>query len=62
LHKDTMRGLIAAHGALQIQITQYKEQEYARLGATWPMLRRRVYVIADTLTMALVKQFPNKFS
>src|SRR5215510_7341071 len=62
LQKDTMRGLIAAHGALQIQITQYKEQEYARLGATWPMLRRRVYVIADTLTMALVKQFPNKFS
>jgi len=57
-----MRGLIAAHGALQIQLTQYTEQEYARFGATWPMLRRRVYVIADTLTMALVKQFPNKFT
>jgi hypothetical protein len=47
---------------LQIQITQYKEQEYARLGATWPMMRQHIYVIADTLTMALVKQFPSKFA
>jgi hypothetical protein len=63
LQKDTVRGLIAAHGAHHVlQINQYKAKDYAPLGATWPMMRQHVYVIADTLTTALVKQFPNKFS
>ena len=63
LPKDTVRGLIAAHGAHHIlQINQYKEKEYAHLGATWPMMRQHVYVIADTMTTALAKQFPSKFS
>jgi hypothetical protein len=63
LPKDTVRALIAAHGAHHVlQINQYKEKEYAHLGATWPMMRQHVYVIADTLTAALVKQFPSKFS
>ncbi len=63
LPKDTVRGLIAAHGAHHVlQINQYKGKEYAHLGATWPMMRQHVYVIADTLTAALVKQFPSKFS
>jgi hypothetical protein len=53
----------AAHGAHHVlQINQYKAKDYAHLAATWPMMRQHVYVIADTLTMALVKQFPNKFS
>jgi hypothetical protein len=63
LPKDTVRGLIAAHGAHHVlQINQYKAKEYAHLGATWPMMRQHVYVIADTLTTALVKQFPSRFS
>ena len=63
LPKDTVRGLIAAHGAHHvIQINQYKAKEYAHLGATWPMMRQHVYVIADTMTTALAKQFPSKFS
>jgi hypothetical protein len=63
LHKDIVRGLIATHGAHHVlQINQYKAKEYAPLGATWPMMRQHVYVIADTLTTALVKQFPSKFS
>ncbi len=63
LHKDTIRGMIAAHAAHHVlQINQYTEKEYAHLWATWPMMRRHVYVIADALTMALVKQFPDKFS
>ena len=63
LSKDTVRGLIAAHGAHHVlQINQYKGKEYAHLGATWPIMRQHVYVIADTLTTALVKQFPSKFS
>ena len=63
LPKDTVRGLIAAHGAHHVlQINQYKGKEYAHLGATWPMMRQHVYVIADTLTTALVKQFPSQFT
>ena len=63
LPKDTIRGLIAAHGAHHVlQINQYKKKEYARLDETWPMMRQHVYLIADTLTAALVKQFPSEFS
>ena len=61
--KDNVRSLIAAHGAHHVlQINQYKAKDYAHLGATWPMMRQHVYVIADTLTTALAKQFPSKFS
>jgi len=63
LQKDTARGLIAAHGAHHVlQINQYKNKEYAHLEETWTMMRQHVYVIADTLSTALVKQFPDKFS
>ena len=62
LKKDTVRGLIAAHGAHHVlQINQYKKKDYAHLDETWKMMREHVYVIADTLTDALVKQFPGKF-
>ncbi|RPH81131.1 MAG: hypothetical protein EHM80_03315 [Nitrospiraceae bacterium] len=63
LPKNTIRGLIAAHGAHHVlQINQYKKKEYAKLDETWPMMRQHVYIIADTLTKALAKQFPNQFS
>ena len=63
LHKDTVRSLVATHGAHHVlQINQYKTKDYAPLGATWPMMRQHIYVIADTLTTALAKQFPSKFS
>jgi hypothetical protein len=63
LQKDIVRGLIATHGAHHVlQINQYKVKDYAHLGATWPMMRQHVYVIADTMTTALAKQFPSKFS
>jgi hypothetical protein len=63
LPKGTVRGLIAAHGAHHVlQINQYKKKEYAQLEETWSMMRQHVYVIADTLTKALVKQFPGRFS
>lgn len=62
LRKDTVQGLIAAHGAHHVlQINQYKKKDYAHLDETWKMMREHVYVIADTLTEALVKQFPDKF-
>ena len=63
LSKYTIRGLIAAHGAHHVlQINQYKKKEYAKLEESWPMMRQHVYIIADTLTTALSKQFPEKFS
>ncbi len=63
LPKGTVRGLIEAHGAHHVlQINQYKKKEYAKLEETWPMMRQHVYIIADTLTTALSKQFPDKFS
>ena len=62
LPKGIVRGLIEAHGAHHVlQINQYKKKEYAKLEETWPMMRQHVYVIADTLTAALAKQFPDKF-
>ncbi|MEO8048570.1 MAG: hypothetical protein ABI684_14900 [Nitrospirota bacterium] len=63
LPKYIIRGLIAAHGAHHVlQINQYKKKEYVKLEETWPMMRQHVYIIADTLTTALSKQFPDKFS
>jgi hypothetical protein len=63
LPKDTVRGLIAAHGAHHIlQITQFNERDYVHEGETWEVMKRHVYVIADALTTALATQFPNKFS
>ena len=62
LLKDTVRNLIETHGAHHVlQINQYQKKEYAKLEETWPMMRQHVYVIADTLTNALAKQFPDKF-
>ena len=62
LSESTVRGLIAAHGAHHVlQINQYKKKDYAHLDETWKMMREHVYVIADTLIEALVKQFPSKF-
>jgi hypothetical protein len=63
LPKNTVRGLIAAHGAHHVlQINQYKNKEYAQLEETWSMMRQHVYVIADTLATAVAKQFPGRFS
>ena len=63
LQKENVRGLVAAHGAHHVlQINLYKRKDYAQLQETWPMMRQHVYLIADILTTALVKQFPSQFS
>jgi hypothetical protein len=62
LSETTVRGLISAHGAHHVlQINQYKKKDYAHLDETWKTMRAHVYVIADTLMEAIVKQFPGKF-
>ena len=63
LPEDTVRALMAVHGAQHVlQINQLQEKGYAHIGATWPAMRQHMQIIADTLTTALVKQFPSKFS
>jgi hypothetical protein len=63
LPKDTVRGLIAAHGTHHVlQIAQFNERDYVHEGETWEVMKQHVFVIADTLTTALATQFPNKFS
>ena len=63
LPKDTVRGLIAAHGAHHVaQITEFQEKDYAHEAQTWEVMRQHVYVISDALTAALAKQFPGKFA
>jgi hypothetical protein len=63
LPESAVRGLIAAHGAHHVlQINQYKKKDYAHLDETWKLMRDHVYVIADTLMDAILKQFPDKLS
>ena len=63
LPEDTVRALMEVHGAQHVlQINQLQEKGYAHIVATWPAMRQHMQIIADTLTTALVKQFPSKFS
>jgi hypothetical protein len=63
LPEETVKALMAVHGAHHIlQINQLQEKGYAHVGPTWPAMRQHVQILADTLTTALVRQFPNKFS
>ena len=63
LPKDTVRSLVAAHGAHHVaQIIQLQEQDYRREAQTWRVMRQHVDLIANALTTAIAKQFPAKFS
>ena len=63
LSKDSVRGLIAAHGAHHVaQINQLQEHDYKSEAETWKVMRKHTDVIADTLTTALAQQFPARFS
>lgn len=59
---DTLRGLLAAHGAHHVQqIQQLKAGQYAEEAKTWEAMKSHMYVVADALTNAIAKQFPEKF-
>lgn len=59
---DTLRGLLAAHGAHHVrQIDQLDARQYAEEAATWSAMKDHMYVIADALTSGIAKQFPEKF-
>lgn len=60
---DTLRSLLVAHGGHHVQqIQQLRDKDYAGEAQTWEQMKSHMYVIADALTGALVKQFPAKFA
>jgi hypothetical protein len=62
LPKDAVLGLLQAHGGHHIsQIQQLKAGQYAEEAKTWAEMQAHMYVIADALTGAIAKQFPDKF-
>ena len=62
LPKDTVMALLMAHAAHHItQFQQLRAGDYAQEAETWKGMKQHIYVVADALTGALVKQFPDKF-
>lgn len=60
---DTLRSLLIAHGGHHVQqINQLREKDYAGEATTWEQMKQHMYVIADALAGAIVKQFPSKFA
>jgi len=60
---DTLNGLLLAHGGHHVQqIQQVQSKQYAQEAQTWEAMKKHMYVIADALAGAIVKQFPKQFS
>ncbi len=61
LPKDAVEGLYLAHVAHhQEQIQQLHDKQYKQETETWESMKAHMYGIADALTEALAKQFPEK--
>ena len=59
---DTLRALLAAHGAHHIQqINQLAAHQYADEAQTWAAMTHHMYTIADALADGLAAQFPDRF-
>lgn len=62
LPEATLVNMLAAHGGHHIaQIDEFAAHDYAGEAKTWAMMREHILALADALTAALVKQFPDKF-
>jgi hypothetical protein len=62
LPKDTVEGLLQAHGGHHLaQIQQIGAGDYEAEAKTWAEMTQHLYVIADATVDALAKQFPAKF-
>ena len=62
LPKDTIRSLFTTNiGHHVAQINKFQDKDYQGEDETWTAMEHHVYVIADTLTNAIAKQFPAKF-
>jgi hypothetical protein len=63
LPKDTLHGLLLAHGGHHIQqIQELKERKYVVEARTWEDMKDHIYQIADATADALAKQFAKEFS
>lgn len=63
LPKDTVRGLLLAHGAHHAaQIGQVMRGDRSGEQATWSAMQQHMNTIADAMAAALAKQFPKKAS
>jgi len=63
LPENTLKGLLTAHGAHHVQQNlQLKAKQYEQEARTWTAMKDHMYVIADALTAAIAKQFPEKFA
>ncbi|MBV4476682.1 hypothetical protein [Pseudomonas botevensis] len=62
LPEPTLNALLSAHGGHHVaQIDQLASGDYTGEAQTWQMMRTHILNLADALTGALVKQFPDKF-
>ncbi|MBK5351276.1 hypothetical protein JFU37_01875 [Pseudomonas sp. TH41] len=62
LPESTLVTMLAAHGGHHIaQVDQLAAHDYAGEAGTWQMMRTHIVSLAEALTAALVKQFPDKF-
>jgi len=62
LPEQTLITLLSAHGGHHVaQIDQLAARDYAGEAQTWQMMRKHILALADALTAAFVKQFPDKF-
>lgn len=62
LPRETLRGLLVAHGGHHVQQNeQLVRRDFAAEARTWEAMKTHIYGIADALVGALAKQFPEKF-
>lgn len=62
LPEDALVNMLSAHGGHHVaQVDQLSKGDFAGEANTWEAMRKHMLVLADTLTAALVKQFPDKF-
>jgi hypothetical protein len=62
LPEDAVFGLLAAHGAHHVQqIEQIAANDFGAEAQTWQAMRKHMWTIADAITDALAKQFPDRF-
>ncbi|MCY1396813.1 hypothetical protein D3C76_72990 [compost metagenome] len=62
LPEASLVAMLSAHGGHHVaQIDELAKQDYAAEAKTWEAMRGHILVLADTLTAALAKQFPDKF-
>jgi hypothetical protein len=62
LPEDAVFGLLSSHAGHHIaQINQIASQSFQDEAATWRAMRKHMLVIADSISEALQKQFPQRF-